>query len=475
MRFLFTLALLLFSLTAEAATLYVRQGATGTGTGANWTNALTSIPGTLSVASNVYVVADGTYAGFRVTAANITVRKCTAALDSGVAGYQASFCDEQASLNAGSVYVEANGTNFLLDGSYRNESDWGQRLSYGFGRVHSIASNTFQHSPALCPDGVTARYVDFGIGDGATNEATNEVAIYMGGFNDNCTNWTVGRSFIHNYTWFTMVQCAGCDTFTLEYSLLKDGWGKEAIRGQLTATNMIVRYNKFEDACGFPTSIFNGQSCDGCGCTAEIAIWGHSGPYDNIRIYGNTFWRSLSRPSNFNDGGTIVLGGNGTSWVGAPSNNCKVYNNTIAGIQSFLHTGGSIIINGGSGNEIRNTLWYDVGGNPSAQGAGMTASNNVEVTSNPFVNYSGRDLRLTGATVAGFALVAPYTIDQQGFVRGADGVWDIGAFEYDSVTPPDAPTNFRLISVALWALLGAGLATNWLRSPFSPEAVCASY
>ena len=59
------LALSLFTAaqTAIAANYYVRAGATGANNGADWANAYTSLPGTLTRGSTYYV-ADGSYSGY---------------------------------------------------------------------------------------------------------------------------------------------------------------------------------------------------------------------------------------------------------------------------------------------------------------------------------------------------------------------------------------------------------------------------
>jgi hypothetical protein len=59
-----------------------------------------------------------------------------------------------------------------------------------------------------------------------------------------------------------------------------------------------------------------------------------------------------------------------------------------------------------------------------------------QATSHPFVKYSefgglANDLHLAGATTAGYTLAAEYNTDPEGLTRGADGVWDRGAFEYN--------------------------------------------
>ncbi len=54
--------LLLMAFSAAAANKYVRAGAGGTGTGADWTNAYTSLPNPLT-RGDTYYIADGSYSG----------------------------------------------------------------------------------------------------------------------------------------------------------------------------------------------------------------------------------------------------------------------------------------------------------------------------------------------------------------------------------------------------------------------------
>ena len=105
----------------------------------------------------------------------------------------------------------------------------------------------------------------------------------------------------------------------------------------------------------------------------------------------------------------------------------------------------------GSGNVARNNLWYDsvrtahLGFDIShswyynTQQDGDT--NQAQIgTGDPFVNLSGEDFRLRGPTNSGQFLSAPFDRDMDGRVRGADGNWDRGAFEFTSGLLP-SPTQ----------------------------------
>src|SRR5437899_8360956 len=57
------------------------------------------------------------------------------------------------------------------------------------------------------------------------------------------------------------------------------------------------------------------------------------------------------------------------------------------------------------------------------------------VLSNPFVDWVNENYHLLAATQAGNTLSAPYNTDPDGNTRGADGVWDRGAFEFGASAP----------------------------------------
>jgi hypothetical protein len=64
---------------------------------------------------------------------------------------------------------------------------------------------------------------------------------------------------------------------------------------------------------------------------------------------------------------------------------------------------------------------------------------------NPFLDWPNGDFRLTKTTSAGLPLASPYNIDMLGIIRGADGVWDRGAFEFGAIRL-SPPFNARLLS-----------------------------
>lgn len=464
--FIFILALVCGS--ANAANWFVRQGAGGSGTGADWTNAYTDLPTSLT-RGDTYYVADGSYGGHAFTDAasgtsTITIKKCTTSdgVSSAAAGYVSTYCDGKATFTGTFSFTRPY---YVIDGVTRNESNWKDHATYGFSIRNFRASRLDGgHVGSDCSaDNITVRYTH--VGTSGTTFATfyDGEGFYIAGFGDSgtitCDNWTVHRALVQNIV--VGIQCAGCTGLTVEYSYFYIGWGKEAIRGQLDAKNMTVRYNVFEDSC-----MTRPATSDRC--TAEIAAWGYAplGNYDNFKIYGNVFFKT----ANFlgenadvrnNSQGVILIGGDGVNQSGddVPARNALLYNNTIAG---HLNAGNFIL--GGSsptGNVCRNNAWF------SDAGAGIagacTSSANVTLTGTPFVNYAAGNFRLSEATTAGTSIASPYNLDMDGVTRGADGVWDVGAFEFSAGggSAPNAPSNLRLLDIGS-LLFGLALLGSFL-------------
>jgi hypothetical protein len=63
-------------------------------------------------------------------------------------------------------------------------------------------------------------------------------------------------------------------------------------------------------------------------------------------------------------------------------------------------------------------------------------------TLDPFTDWANNDYKLVSATHPGIQLTDPYKTDPYGNQRGADGVWDRGAYEY--VEPESLPGDVNL-------------------------------
>jgi hypothetical protein len=415
---------LLFAGNIFSQTFHVRSGASGNGS--DWNNAFGSLPSTL-VRGATYYIADGSYSGYSFDDAEsgtavITIRKATESDHGSSVGWNSTYGDGQAAFNGDFLMVR---DYYVIDGQKRNELNWKDDSSYGF-KIRSVYGQNLSLPPG--GDHITVKYASIGGNYSETYYSGMEPAIYCGGFAGNFHHWTISRSFLHNST-HTIVQFAGANDMVIEYSFIGPGWGKEAIRGQVSAYNITVRHNTFYDST--QTDPEDSTS----GITAEIGVWSGSN-HDNWHVYGNTFSNSKSGGRN----SVIVIGGNGGSWPGPGASGAKVYNNTFAGVTE-RSVFGMVLLNG-SNNEAVNNLFYNCG--DSSVNASRTA-NNVTLTANPFVNYSGYNFRLASGSgarnVGSVAGAAPFNIDRDGTIRGSDGSWDVGAFEFANGAPDTiAPT-----------------------------------
>lgn len=402
------------------ANKYVRQGATGTGSGDNWTDAYTDLPASLT-RENTYYIADGTYsAGYHFDDTEdgtkiITVKKATAADHGTETGWSSTYGDGQATFPGEFIFYR---DYYVIDGVTRNENNWKDSAAYGFKVTGGISAHRDNFPPG--GDNITIQYVCLGTGTITEFDPDNNIAsLYLTSYGTPFTGWTLSHCFSHNGGFISL---NGVDGVIIEYNHIEQGFGKQAIRGQVLAKNVIIRHNTFIDATQInpndPTS----------GITGEICFWDGS-DFDNVEIYGNTFSNSKLGARNC----LIVIGGDGITWVGSPGHNSKVYNNTFAGIADGGSAGG-IILNGNN-TEAINNLFYD-----SAETAvnADTASNNVTSSSDPFIDFNSKDFRIissTGGTYprnAGTSISGSnYSLDRLGNTRGNDGAWDVGAYEFE--------------------------------------------
>jgi hypothetical protein len=190
----------------------------------------------------------------------------------------------------------------------------------------------------------------------------------------------------------------------------------------------------------------------------------NGGTASNWKIFGNTITHSASYIANSRGSGHnfgiagIVFVANDAS-NNNHGNNFQVFNNTMYRVQG---TYSGVVIQSGTGNIVQNNVWYgSVRTNNSFSGTlgynwyysttpDDSSSTKVVCTTNCniFTDAANGDFRLAVATSAGTSLSAPFNVDPSGVLRGGDGGWDRGAYEYtapSAPTPPAAPTNVRII------------------------------
>src|SRR5580765_2943558 len=122
-RRLILISFLLIPGTSFAANHYVRAGATGSGTGNDWTNAYTNLPSSLT-RGDTYYLADGSYGSHTFNDANsgssvISIVKATPAAHGVATGWSDAFGAGQAVFSHWNIYTDF----YTFDGVRRN-ADW---------------------------------------------------------------------------------------------------------------------------------------------------------------------------------------------------------------------------------------------------------------------------------------------------------------------------------------------------------------
>lgn len=416
------------------ATLYCGPTSAGGNTGADFSNRI-ALPNTTSfVRGNEYVIigSASSYGGKTLSTATsgtstITIRKANAAQDGAVAGWSSTFETLPAtftSILVGSKYWIINGV--VRDETNRMEEPTG----YGI-RAESLSGND------AFVDGDTASnsqfsYMDIGGAwdDGSTPSCaqTDSSALRFVYVHHDIS---FSRCCFHNKGSdnSAIAMMHGSQVITWDHCDFYMGWGKATIASpNVECNSWTLAY------CRFWNSSRNDTVCgtEGGGITCEAGCYGNDLNPDSIIVYGCIFYGTASGGRN------AVLDFGGSGFSNSVATNCLAYNNTFAGFpeSSVL---GVIYYAGGSGNIARNNLAYDITGSFSV--TANTTSNNTEEVSDPFVDYANRDFRLSGHTANGTSLSAPYNEDPLGNIRGADGTWDLGAYQFGDAPPGDVTVN----------------------------------
>ena len=447
-RTLLTGILVFMGLGASAQTAYyVRAGATGANNGSDWNNAYTALPSSLHRGATYYIAA-GTYnaptLGDAVSGTSvITITSATAANHGTDTGWISSYAGQ--ALFMGELFVETG--YYTFDGQTRG-ADWRSGYTLRFWNH----SNQYGATVHLDASHITMRYVEVQgttdwIDPNPNDESAGDNGIYttMGGL----SNFYFGYSYIHETgnTQFQMNAGTG-DIFTCEYNYVYlDHTAHNANHDEafsLTWSDTIIRHNVFQN--------INGTGVITYAAAVNINL-------SNWDIYVNLFYwdaaYAASSQGYMSDGIIAMLGE-------VMSGSFRVFNNTVANIPCHLFghgPGGSVnmyVFNNliyncsdqgrpaGANNpppSFTGTLYWDYQSYYSL-GSGASANDSsahaVVSSANPFVNSGAYNFQLAVATAAGTNLTAPYNVDMLGSSRGADGVWDRGAYEFGppSTNPP---------------------------------------
>jgi hypothetical protein len=427
---------------------YVRASATGANNGSDWTNAYKTLPATLQRGATYYV-ASGSYPSYTFNTpesgtALVTIKKASGSDHGTDTGWQSSYGSGQAQFGP---FTVSRGY-LVIDGAVGGgPGSW--KTGHGF-KIAANYSRLLYFPNAVSNITVSRTEFAFPTSEVGDDQATDHIYGIYGVKNftlEYCYLHDTSRVFILSQNWEDiLVQYCYFARNRSTSNKHAEAWSDR------NGKRIIVRFNIWEDI-------------EGTGVFVLLGLTGGSTGYD-YEFYGNViFW--TGNPTYYGVGNGSIT----TRTTNAYAYNWKVYNNTIA-FHGKTGTGGTsaIKIYNGSGNIIRNNLYYDNPkfGNPSSNGSvdynfyiksGATTIGPNDVSDpngpDPFVSSSNRDFRLKAATQTGANVTASgklFHLDPYGVARGADGVWDRGAFEYTSgtiVSPPSSkqplqPSGYRI-------------------------------
>jgi len=346
--------------TAFAATHYVCAGASGSGTGANYTNACTDFTGSCAVSSLVrgdtYIVANGAYSTSTRTfntadsgTTPITIEAATDTNSVGVTGYTTggSGTCHQGQATFGAILIQSD--YWTWTGSYRQSStghpwlDW--RAGYGFKVNNNNGSNVPRNASAAFAvgipgsnqpeQGITIEYTEIA-GSGDITGTYQDNGIYASG--GNSTGDVFDFNYVHDVGLGAAIDCDSCNSLDIAYNWEQNNEVTATNHSELTSircwnsgtdTSITIRYNYEEN------SNSTAMIATPCGPTSGISP-------ANWAIYGNVFLYNVSEQNpSYSCAKTPTECGNGDGWLslwnfgptmasGVWTGYLYVFNNTIS-------------------------------------------------------------------------------------------------------------------------------------------------
>lgn len=409
---------------------YVRQGASGNGSGNDWTNAYTALPATLT-RDHVYYIADGSYSGYTFNDANsgslkIYVVKATEADHGTDTGWISAYGDGIANFGA-LIFTTAN---WVFDGQVGGGPDrW--MTGHGFKVAQTAAQPVISlgayNAFSTAADNVKIAHTEI---QGNENTSGGGSLGQDGIANSGSTGTHVTHCYIHHvgrcWFWFSFPD------HLIEYNYLGVYRGTDAQHSEGfalygdTGSDNTIRYNLMTHA----------ESTGMC-------MWDNEDNSASIlRFYGNIIYRA---PGDSWLGGADVGNGILGSWAypTEEQHNFLVYNNTFIDTDQTGGSNGTVKTLGGlatgTGNLVSNNYFYLIGSNVGGGGPWSTptfnhfnattavGTNTSTSSGNPFVDSANLDFRLVSNTTSGTDLGAPYNVDMYGNTRTT---WTRGAVEY---------------------------------------------
>jgi hypothetical protein len=323
---------------------YVRAGASGNGSGTDWLNAMPALPAVL-VRGDTYYLADGTYGRYTFNTPNsgstqIAIKKATENDHGTATGWQATYGQGQADFSAWQVLTD----NHIFDGQRRN-SDWttGATSQYGI-KIAGDGPLRISSDTTVGADNATFCYVD--VQAGGRDTGSGDDVVY--GLSGN-SNITFQSCALHDSDRTIFTMRGNWKNLVVDHTYMARNTSTPASHGELLSMteseNVTWSHNVMEDI-------------EGTGFIVGI----NDGIATNWNIFGNVFYHSpayhadTGRKPGHNEGvsGVVFVADDASNRnIG---NNFRFYNNTIVGIVGLWS---GVIIQKGTGNEVRNNLWFD--------------------------------------------------------------------------------------------------------------------
>jgi len=435
---------------------YIRPGATGSNNGSDWVNAYTSLPSNL-VRGDTYYLADGSYGSYTFDdsvsgTTLITVKKATTEDHGTATGWNSSYGDGQAIFKS---WVFSS-DYYYIDGQTRNQN-WqtGAIDQYGIRVKTRGIVVRFDNGAGVGGDFITLRRVDMEAG-GRDSGAGDDVIYGLNG----SKYITFSECALHDSDRTIFLLRGSWQNLLVEYCYIARNASSPAIHGEILShvgsDYVTFRYNIIEDPEG--TAVWASLNGGGSKSASNTAA--------NWKIYGNVILHSESYKREGISG--VIFAANDASnknWM----DNLKFYNNTLINIKGLWS---GICVQAGSANEVMNNIWYNCVNAPmwsvttgynwyyNTPNSNDTNPTKQVCTSNCniFANLTTKDYTLNGNNLpdAGYAFSTPFDEDMYGTVRGSNGLWDRGAFEFptDPSSSPgtgplpqiNAPRNLRIVS-----------------------------
>lgn len=426
----------------------IGAAATGSGSGADWSNQA-QWSSVSFIRGNTYYVADGTYGGKTFNTALsgttlITIKKATASSHGTSTGWSAAYGDGVATFTGQLGFTTGYWTFDGVTGG--GPGSW--LTGFGFRSYRAEYSGTIYNFFINNSDYVTIRHCEI-------EGAGEDVGVY-GNQNHGIKNWggrylTVEYCWLHDYnTTMYMSDNSGgsgsADHLLWQYNFVSERHSNTSpsTHGEHMSINFsgnpsdsVIRYNVFRNATNTGTIVIKDSTQSG------------------FKIYGNLFY-STNPTRYYNSNGIIAdTGGDSTTSV-------LIYNNTFlptvdgngnpSKTVSFQSSTGNVFKNnvvfasGGISGATRSYNLYDSSTLANGETGGQYWSTGQAALFNDPTTY---DLSLKVATTAGDSSIgAEYGADYNGATRGGDSTWDRGALEYGGADATPSAFSFTDVTGA---------------------------